>query len=321
MEKWLYTAVCLETEICRRQFPKFYGHAVDMDRRGRVRLMKRTDTFFVIHNFNTVPEEILAYCKDYIIYDASTEQKITEELRKRGYRYVHVENTGHNITTYFRYFVDYYEELPEYMCLCKGNMLGRHCSKEYFGRVYDNKYFTYLYEDKNIAEKLRQQGIGQEGDMMERLISESHFLEENTSWYVESPNHPHRYFDEYNSLLSFVYKKPVLPKYNVFAPGACYIVNRSQVRKHSPEFYRNMNKIMSYGMNPSFPSEAHQVERMLPVIFCETYEENEWMNDEAAFGQKIEERIPLIQFQDSIRGKRMKKLRRLEYRLRKGIGF
>ena len=63
------------------------------------------------------------------------------------------------------------------------------------------------------------------------------------------------------------------------------------------------------------------MERMIPVIFCESYEENEWMNDEELFDKKIEEQIPLIQFQDSIRGKRMKKLRKLEYRLKKGIGL
>ena len=171
--------------------------------------MKKTDTFFVIHNFNTVPENLLAYCENYIIYDASTDRNVTEELERKGYRYVHVENTGHNITSYFSYFADHYGELPEYLCLCKGNMLGRHCSEEYFGRVYDNKYFTYLYEYKNILDKLRQQGIGtgkgkEEGEPIECLVSESRYLEENTSWYVESPNHPHRYFDEYNSLLYFV---------------------------------------------------------------------------------------------------------------------
>ena len=284
--------------------------------------MRKTDTFFVIHNFDTVPEELVGYCRDYIIYDASTDPKVTAELEKRGYHYMHIENTGHNITTYFQYFSDYYDSLPEYVCLCKGNMLGRHCSKKYFDRVYDNRYFTFLYEDKDIFAKLKQQGIvSAEGDPIECLVSESRYLEENTSWYVESPNHPHRYFDEYNSLLSFIYKKPVTPKYNVFSPGACYIVGRSQVRKHTPEFYRNLNKIMNYGMSPSFPSEAHHVERMLPVIFCESYEENEWMNDEELFDKKIEEQIPLIQFQDSIRGKRMKKLRKLEYRLKKGIGL
>lgn len=85
--------------------------------------MRKTDTFFVIHNFNTVPEELVGYCRDYIIYDASTDPKVTAELEKRGYHYMHIENTGHNITTYFQYFSDYYDSLPEYVCLCKGNML------------------------------------------------------------------------------------------------------------------------------------------------------------------------------------------------------
>lgn len=279
--------------------------------------MEKTDTFFIIHNFNTVPEELLQYCSNYIIYDASTDVRVTDTLKKRGYPYLHVENTGHNITTYFRFFADNYDRLPEYMCLCKGNMLGRHCSKEYFDRVYRNRYYTFLYEDKSIVSKLKQQGImTKEEEPVECLVSESHFLEQNTSWYVESPEHPHRYFDDYNSLLSFIYKKPVLPKYNVFSPGACYIVGRDQVRKHTPQFYRNLNKIMDYGLNPSFPSEAHQIERMLPVIFCESYEENEWMNGEEAFDRKLEERIPIIQFEDEIRGKRLKKLRRLGYHLK-----
>lgn len=283
--------------------------------------MEKTDTFFVIHNFNTVPAELLEYCKDYIIYDASTDEAVREELKQRGYRYKPVENTGHNITSYFDFFAENYEKLPEYLCLCKGNMLGRHCSAEYFGRVYQNRYFTFLYEDKSIVSKLRQQGImAKEDDPVECLVSESHYLERNTSWYVESPNHPHRYFDSYNSLLSFIYQKPVLPKYNVFSPGACYIVSREQVRKHTPEFYRNLNRIMNYGLCPGFPSEAHHIERMLPVIFCETYAENDWMNDEELFAQKLEERLPLIAFEDSIRGKRLKKLRRMEWRMKKGIG-
>ncbi|MDE7014448.1 MAG: hypothetical protein K2P19_07215, partial [Kineothrix sp.] len=108
----------------------------------------KTDNFFLIHNFNTVPEELLAYCKDYLIVDASTEEGTVKALQEKGMRFVHVENTGHNITSYFSYFAEHYEELPEVICICKGNMLERHCSKEYFDRVYNNSYFTYLYEDK-----------------------------------------------------------------------------------------------------------------------------------------------------------------------------
>lgn len=282
--------------------------------------MNKTNTFFLIHNYNTVPEDVLEFCQDYIIYDASTNKKITDTLQQKGYNYIHIKNTGHNITTYFDYFDNNYDNLPEYICLCKGNMLGRHCSKEYFNRVYENQFFTFLYEDKSIVEKLKQQGIAVEKDEpLECLISESHYLEKNTSWYVESPDHPHRYFDDYNSLLKFIYVNPVIPKYNVFSPGACYIVNRSQVKKHTPIFYRNLIKIMNYDLHPNFPSEAHHIERMLPIIFSESYKENEWMNDEVLFDTKLKERIPYIQFQDSIRGKRLKKLRKINYHLRKFI--
>lgn len=282
--------------------------------------MIKTDTFFVIHNYNTVPEDILSFCKDYIIIDASTDKKVTYTLQKKGYNYIHIKNTGHNITSYFDYFADNYDNLPENICLCKGNMLGRHCSKEYFSRVYNNKYFTFLYEDKSIIQKLKQQGIGVNKDEpLECLISESHYIEENTSWYVESPDHPHRYFDDYNSLLTFIYKNPIIPKYNVFSPGACYIINQNQIKKHTPVFYRNLNKIMNYDLRPNFPSEAHQIERMLPIIFGESYAENEWMNVEDMFDNKIKERIPYIEFQDSIRGKRLKKLRRLSYQLKRFI--
>lgn len=40
---------------------------------------------------------------------------------------------------------------------------------------------------------------------------------------------------------------------------------------------------MNYGMNPSFPAEAHMVERLLPTIFEASYEVNPWMDDEEAF--------------------------------------
>ena len=29
--------------------------------------MNKTDNFFVIHNFNTVPDELIELCQDYII--------------------------------------------------------------------------------------------------------------------------------------------------------------------------------------------------------------------------------------------------------------
>lgn len=241
--------------------------------------MKKTDTMFIIDNFNTVPCEILTYCNYYKLYDASTDNKIPVELGRKGIKFTKIPRTGHNISTYFRYFTEYYDNLPDVMCLTKGHMIGRHCSKEFFDKVYNNKYFTFLYEDKNV--KLKR-GVNS-------LIMENQYLEKNDSWYVGSPSHPHRYFDSYNRLLKFIYKNPIIPEYCVFAPGGCYIVLKEQVYKHSKEFYINLNKIISYGLDPNFPSEAHQIERMLPVIFEANYEENEWMNDEREFNRRIEE--------------------------------
>lgn len=280
--------------------------------------MKKTDNFFLIHNFNTVPEELLSYCRDYLIVDASTEEDTVKALREKGLHFIHVENTGHNITTYFTYFAEHYEELPEVICICKGNMLGRHCSREYFERVYDNSYFTYLYEDKESRAKFskvkKEEGAGGKSapvSSISSLVSECQYIEENTSWYVDSPNHPHRYFDDFDDLLTFIYKNPVIPRYCLFSPGACYIVRREQIRKNGPEFYRNLNKIMNYALEPNFPAEAHMVERMLPLIFESAYEVNGWMEDSDAFDGKLEERAEIIRQKDEWNNKRFKRLRRL----------
>lgn len=237
-----------------------------------------TDTFFVVDNFNTVPIDILKYCKDYIVYDASVDESIPSQLEAAGVKFIKIKRTGHNITTYFRYFTENYDNLPDFMCLTKGHMIGRHCSREFFDRVYNNKYFTYLYEDKSVLLKPN----------VCSLSMENMYLEKNNSWYVSSREHPHRYFDNYNRLLKFIYVNPIIPEYCLFAPGGCYIVEKAQVLKHSRAFYNNLNKIMSYDLDPNFPSEAHQIERMLPIIFTANYAVNEWMNDESEFERRIE---------------------------------
>lgn len=240
--------------------------------------MKKTNNFFVIHNFNTIPEELIELCEDYLIYDCSSDIKIKEKLHSMNVKIKDVENTGHNISSYFRFFSEHYNELPDMMCLTKGNMIGRHCSKEFMNRVYNNKYFTYLYEDKYVKTK---KGVN-------FLPMENMYCEINNSWYVTSPQHPHQYFDNFNRLLNFIYKDPVIPEYCLFAPGGCYIVSKEQVLLHSKIFYENLNKIMTYGLQPSFPSEAHQIERMLPIIFTANYEENDWMNDYKKFIEMVD---------------------------------
>ena len=287
----------------------------------------KTDTFFLIHNYNTIPEELLTCCSDYLIMDASDDRSVSQALDELGLNMVHVQNTGHNLTSYFSWMADQVsaEEsrkaglsrgeqpgstdgttltsdaapaCPEVVCLCKGNMIGRHCSREYFDRVCGNTWFTYLYEEyamrprySKATKEVLEENHGRdpsEGSIA-ALVTESCYLEENNSWYAETGTHPYRYFRRYDDLLTFVYRDPVIPKQVMFSPGGCYIVRREQFLRHSAAFYRNLNRIMDYTLDPAFPAEAYMVERMMPVIFESSYEVNPWMDDEKLFEEKLAE--------------------------------
>ena len=274
--------------------------------------MEKTDNFFVIHNFNTVPTDLLAYCKEYVIYDCSTDSAVKKQIKDIGLNVKEVENTGHNITSYFSYFDEHYDALPEVMCLLKGNMIGRHCSKEFFECTYYNKGFTFLYDEKQYWDRFSKYNEnGERNDVGNTFLAmENVYVEKNDSWYAASENHPKKYFNDADDLLRFIYKKPMIPQYFMFASGACYIVRREQVLRHSREFYRNLNKLMNYGMAQSFPSEAHQVERILPIIFQSLLEVQDYMNDEAAFEAKLPECSAYIQYKYENRPRKFKKLRK-----------
>ena len=266
-----------------------------------------------IHNFNTIPVELLELCEDYVIYDCSTNQEIKDKLHAMKLNVKDVENTGHNITSYFSFFDEYYDNLPEVICLLKGNMIGRHCSKEFLESVYDNKNFTFLYDEKQYWDRFSKFDAQQQKNEIGNtfLAMENVYVEKNDSWYVESENHPKKYFNDVDDLLRFIYKNPMIPQYCMFSPGACFIVRKEQILKHSREFYRNLNKLMNYGVAPNFPSEAHQVERILPIIFTSLCEVNEWMNEEEAFDKKLPECSAYIQYKYDNRPRRFKKLRKM----------
>ena len=269
--------------------------------------MIKTDTFFLIHNYNTVPSDLLQYCENYILIDASDDAKTIEELDKQGIKYKHVENTGHNLTSYFHYFIDNYEELPEWIALLKGNIIGRHVSKEYFERVYRNKWFTYLYQDKKMWDRYKKGG---DEESIASLLCEEGYMELNNSWYMNQ-SHSYRYFYDMDDFYRFVYKNPVIPRYCTFSPGGCYIVNREQIQKNSKTFYKNLNTLMEYRKEVNFPAEAFMVERILPWIFTSRYETNSWMENEddfAAMLEKCEASVNKFREWDGLRLKRIRKM-------------
>ncbi|HBV82719.1 MAG TPA: DUF3431 domain-containing protein, partial [Lachnospiraceae bacterium] len=160
--------------------------------------MKKTNNFFLIHNFNTIPTELIELCNDYMIYDCSDNQEIKTKLHQMNLPIKDVENTGHNITSYFSYFAEHYDSLPEVLCLLKGNMIGRHCSMEFFQQVCQNKSFTFLYEEKQYWDKYSKYNENKEQNVLGDafLAMENMYIERNNSWYVQSPNHPKKYFND-----------------------------------------------------------------------------------------------------------------------------
>ena len=246
--------------------------------------MKKSDTFFLVHNYNTVPSELLEYCNDHLIIDCSDDGKTPDELKAAGYNFIHVENTGHNLTSYFHYFIDNYDNLPGFIALLKGNIIGRHVSKEFFDRVYDNKWFTYLYQDKKMWERYKKGG---DGESIASLLSEEGYIELNSSWYMNQ-SHAYRYFYDMDDFYRFVYKDPVVPRHCNFSPGGCYIISKEQVLKNSKTFYKNLNTLMEYRKEVNFPAEAYLVERLMPWIFTSRYEVNPWMEDEEEFAKMLE---------------------------------
>lgn len=236
-------------------------------------MIKKTDTYFVISNYNTDPEIYLKYCKDYHIYDQSTDNIISENLKAKYSKISFVENTGHSISNYFRFFIENYESLPHFMMLAKGNMIGRHFSQEFFERVYLNKYYTMLYDDRSNPDKR----------MVSYQLYDGAFLEINNAWYSQAK--VHKYFETYNDLLGFMFKNPIVPNWLLFSPGACFIVSKEQVTKYPKVFYENLKYLISYTY---FPSEAYHVERMLHVIFCGTYQLNDCMLNSEMFFREID---------------------------------
>nr|WP_297763127.1 DUF3431 domain-containing protein [uncultured Butyrivibrio sp.] len=267
--------------------------------------MKKTDTFFLIHNYNTVPENLLEYCQDYLIIDASDDEKVIKELKDKNYKHIHVENTGHNLTSYFHFFIDNYDNLPEWIALLKGNIIGRHVTEDFFNRTYDNKWFTYLYQDPTTWERYKKGG---DPDSIASLVSEEGFIELNSSWYMRQ-SHSYRYFYDMDDFMKFVYKNPVIPRYCTFAPGGCYIIHKSQILKNSKTFYKNLNTLMEYRKEYDFPAEAFLVERVLPWIFTSRYEVNPWMEDEDEFARmlsKCEEKVNAYRQWNSLSHKRIR---------------
>jgi hypothetical protein len=158
------------------------------------------------------------------------------------------KNVGSNIYDYMSYIVDNYDRLPELMLFGKTNMLERHITPEEFEEVKDNKTFTPLLTSNHVVYEpicWYEDGI---------------YCETNDYWYLlEHPTKTIASRDEMIKMLGMNDRK-----YNKFAPGACYIVPKANVLKHSKEFYIRLRDACDWHATPG---EAYLIERSLFYIW------------------------------------------------------
>lgn len=249
--------------------------------------MEKSDNFFVISNYNTDPHEITNWARDYLVYDQSDNPEILKLIADRADpRVISSKHTGHNLIDYFNFIVENYQNLPERVAFIKGNIIGRHVTEDFWQRNYRNEWFTFLWSDPRFNDK---EGIAY-------ALYSGKFVERNNSWYV--PHSTHRYFNSLNGLLNFFYDLVQFPEFNLFSPGACYILEKERILRNPVSFYKGLIKIMDYGF---FPSEAWMVERIMGVIFDSDYQLRSYVYSEPELFKEIAKLPDLSGWQPPIR--------------------
>ncbi|MCX6755652.1 MAG: DUF3431 domain-containing protein [Candidatus Nomurabacteria bacterium] len=216
---------------------------------------KIKDNFLVVSNYNNDIRWVPEYTDKYIIYDRSDQIEIPNTISKD--KIIKSPNLGYNLYDYFTFIIDNYDNLPECTIFVKGNMFPRHITREYFDKIANNSYFTPIEDWKMHKTYWPICFISADGG----------FCEINNSWYMK--HHPNKYFKNYNSFMSFLFKDSSIPKYTRFAPGGNYIVPKANILKYPKVFYENLRMIISYC---PLPGEAHILERALHTLWTCSFE-------------------------------------------------
>jgi len=216
-------------------------------------VMKRKP-FLVISSFNNTGEHLTKYASDYILFDQSSDSKWYLANRQLGA--IKTSHVGHDLNNILDFIVDRYDDLPEKIAFLKGNIIGRHCTKEYLELNINNDFYTHFYYDPNVE---LSNGIND-------VPFPGMYLEINDSWYVGPENH--KLFCTFDQLADRLFEDYKPGKYLLFSPGACFLITKDHILRHPKSLYLNLSEIASYKF---FPDEAYMVERVLPMIFMSGY--------------------------------------------------
>ena len=250
-------------------------------------------SFLCISYFNENIDWLKEYNNPHIIYNKvwetetisdnldnnnQTSKKLTLKERYPEFNITNGELNGYNINEYLRFIIDNYEDLPETVAFIKANTIGRHVSKKCFDKLIKNEYFTCIEEWEK--HQINQSSFKSDYAM---FSCDGGWIKKNTSWYLNHPKHPVKYFNNYDQFLRFCFNNPVIPKYIRFAPGGNYIVPKKQILKYEKTFYQNLKLFTSHS---KIPGEAHMLERALYTLWNCNFEVADTMKNPISFSIK-----------------------------------
>lgn len=242
--------------------------------------MDNSINFFCISNFNNDLDWVKEY-PNHIIYDKTWNSELLSsdilysyeaiDLKKKypNYNIVKSSINGYNIYDYLTFIIDYYELLPNVIVFCKGNTFPRHVSKDKFKQLVQLKCFAPIEDWKSHDQNQPSLHNG-----IAMFSSDGGWMEYNNSWYLNHPNHPIKYFSNYNDFIQYCFVDAVIPKYLRFPPGANFVVPKEYIYKYDKIFYKNLRLFVEHSQ---LSGESHLLERSLYTIWMSNYEITENM--------------------------------------------
>jgi len=216
--------------------------------------------FLVITDFNFLPNNlneswVNEYTDNYLIYDRAHRFEENDKIK-------HQINVGANIYDIFDFIVNNYENLPEITIFCKGNVIPRHCGFEKFKKIINNKQFTSI-ENYNREHSLYYPGAYSFVDEYDGYY-EDPIEVDNTVKHI----HPSKYIFNYKDLINSIFEDAIFSDYTRFAPGANYIIPKTDILRYNKHFYKTMRYYVSWDVKPG---EAYLLERAMFTLFSNNF--------------------------------------------------
>ena len=215
-----------------------------------------TERVWVVSTYNQDPSNVIAdLVGDWVIYNQGDPAHVPATL-KADKSFRQMQHTGHNLSDYFAFILENYDDLPSEVGLAKGNLFPRHISRDQFLDRQAEGGFQPLYGDTatftpNFHKLFFWRLVSQQ-------VLPGLYLEQNNNWYLKTRKRG-KHYQTFDDLHRKIFDRSS-PRYILFAPGACMLVPSTHILRWPKELYAHLYDIVSYTF---FPVEAFHVERIM----------------------------------------------------------